>query len=49
MLTDFKLGARFMSGAVGITRRQSASAPGLAAFEEIARQLADHLPGRRGA
>ncbi len=44
MLIEFQLGARFMSGAVGITRRQSASAPGLAAFEEIARQLAPGMP-----
>lgn len=45
MLAEFQLGARFMSGAVGITRRQSAAAPGLAAFEEIARQLVARLPG----
>lgn len=47
MLIEFQLGARFLSGAVGITRRQSAAAPGLAAFEEIARQLAAQMPGAR--
>ena len=47
MLMEFRLGARFMSGAVGVTRRQSADAPGLATFEEVARETARQLPGAR--
>lgn len=36
----FPLGARFLSGAVGLTRRQQAGPTGLAALEEIARDIA---------
>jgi len=43
MLIEFPLTARFLSGAVGITRRQGATAPGLATFEEIARDLAGQI------
>lgn len=37
-------GARFLSGAVGLTRRQEAMAPGLAEFAEIARETAASEP-----
>lgn len=46
-LVELPTGARFLSGAVGMTRRQSASAPGLAEFEEIARDLA-RMHGHHG-
>ncbi|WP_282707075.1 LysR substrate-binding domain-containing protein [Cereibacter changlensis] len=39
VLTVFPLGARFLSGAVGLTRRQVASPAGLATLEEVARQI----------
>lgn len=47
LLVEFAVRARFLSGAVGITRRQSASAPGIATFEEVAREVAASLPGLR--
>lgn len=39
ILTVFPLGARSLSGAVGLTRRQVASPAGLATLEEVARQI----------
>lgn len=44
LLAEFPLGARFLSGAVGITRRQSADAAGLSALEEVLRDLARQIP-----
>ncbi|MDS9469089.1 LysR substrate-binding domain-containing protein [Paracoccus sp. MBLB3053] len=38
-LIDFPTGARFLSGAVGMTRRQESRAPGLVEFEQIAREV----------
>jgi LysR family pca operon transcriptional activator len=38
-------GARFLSGAVGMTRRQAVIAPGLSEFEDIAREVARNLGG----
>lgn len=49
ILREFPVEAGFLSGAVGITRRQSASASGLATFEEIARSVAMTAPGARNA
>lgn len=40
VLQALPVGARFLSGAVGMTRRQAAALPGLAALEEIARDIA---------
>lgn len=48
MLMEFRLDARFMSGAVGITRRQSASASGLVTFEEVSRDIVRQASGARG-
>lgn len=39
VLVELPAGARFLSGAVGMTRQQTATAPGLAALEEVARRL----------
>ncbi|WP_151719519.1 LysR substrate-binding domain-containing protein [Gemmobacter serpentinus] len=44
LMQELPVGARFLSGAVGITRRQSASAPGLATLEEVAREIAAQMP-----
>ncbi len=39
-LVELPTGARFLSGAIGMTRRQAISVSGLSEFEEIARELA---------
>lgn len=44
LLIELPLGARFLSGAVGITRRPGAEAPGLATLEEVARLIAAQRP-----
>lgn len=44
LMHEIKLGARFLSGAVGITRRQSAAAPGLATLEEVTREIGAAMP-----
>ncbi|MTH77149.1 LysR substrate-binding domain-containing protein [Paracoccus aestuariivivens] len=43
-MIELPTGARFLSGAVGMTRRQTIAAPGLVEFEEIARNVARNLP-----
>ena len=40
VLVELPAGARFLSGAVGMTRQQTATAPGLAALEQVARDIA---------
>lgn len=40
VMIELPVSARFMSGAVGMTRRQSATAPGFAALEDVAREVA---------
>lgn len=40
VLTEFPTGARFLSGAVGLTRKQVVPPPELKALEEIALQIA---------
>lgn len=46
LMIELPVAARFLSGAVGITRRQGASAPGLAALEAVAREIArQEAPG----
>jgi len=40
MLVELPVTARFLSGAVGMTRRQGASTPGLATLEEVAHEIA---------
>lgn len=40
VLVVVETGARFLSGAVGMTRRQGAAAPGLAVLEQVARDIA---------
>lgn len=44
LLIECPTGARFLSGAVGMTRRQTVTHPGLATLEQVARDLArpDH-------
>ncbi len=49
LMQELPVGARFLSGAVGITRRQSASAPGLATLEEVARKIAAQMPVPKGS
>lgn len=44
LLAELPVRARFLSGAVGITRRQGAAPPGLATLEEVAREVAGHIP-----
>jgi len=44
-LTEFPTGARFLSGAVGMTRRQAAARPGLDTLEQVAREIARQAPG----
>lgn len=39
-LVQIQTGARFLSGAVGVTQRQEAAAPGLADFARLAREVA---------
>ncbi|MFT4149304.1 MAG: LysR substrate-binding domain-containing protein [Paracoccaceae bacterium] len=45
VMVDLPLGARFLSGAVGMTRRQTEGLPGMAALEEVARDVARHAGG----
>ncbi|UFM64601.1 hypothetical protein LOS78_01250 [Paracoccus sp. MA] len=45
LLVEFPTGARFLSGAVGMTRRQAAATPGLATLEQVARQIAGRAAG----
>ena len=40
VMIELPVSARFMSGAVGMTRRQSAATPGLTALEDVAREVA---------
>lgn len=44
LLQELPVHARFLSGAVGITRRASAAAPGLATLEEVARAIGNQMP-----
>ncbi|MBD9528842.1 LysR substrate-binding domain-containing protein [Paracoccus sp. PAR01] len=46
-MTQLPTGARFLSGAVGMTRRQAVTAPGLSEFEDIAREVARNLGGAK--
>lgn len=41
-MIELPTGARFLSGAVGVTQRQSALVPGVAEFVDIAREVARH-------
>lgn len=43
-MQELPVGARFLSGAVGITRRQGASVAGLATLEEVARDIGGRMP-----
>lgn len=43
-MIELPTGARFLSGAVGMTRRQASAAPGLADFAEIAAEVARQMP-----
>lgn len=45
LLAELPVGARFLSGAVGMTRRQETATPGLPALEEVARDIARQVPG----
>lgn len=44
VMAERPTGARFLSGAVGITRRQGDPPPGLAALESISREVAAEVP-----
>lgn len=46
VLIEFPTGAKFLSGAVGMTRQQAATAPGLATLEQVAREIAGHAAER---
>ncbi len=45
LMVAFPIGVKFLSGAVGLTRRRGASTPGLATLEEVAREIARQTPG----
>lgn len=49
LMIEFPVGVKFLSGAVGVTRRRGASAPGVATLEEVAREVARQFPPRRAA